>query len=199
MFLCFVDYTKAFDTVSHDQLWVTMIDMDFPIHIVDLIRKLYIRQQSIVRTLAGTSTWFSVKRGARQGCILSPYLFNLYAERATREALDGYDRGFRIGGREINNLRYADDIVLIATSVNELQQLVDRVRVASQKLGLIINTAKTKVMVSAMTKEIASITVNGQILEQVSSFVYLGAVFTDDSDCSKDIRKRLAMGRTAMQ
>ena len=70
---------------------------------------------------------------------------------------------------------------------------------ASQKLGLIINTAKTKVMVSAMTKELASITVNGQILEQVSSFVYLGVVFRDDSDCSKDIRKRLAMGRTAMQ
>ena len=70
---------------------------------------------------------------------------------------------------------------------------------ASQKLGLIINTAKTKVMLSAMTKEVASMTVNGHILEQVSSFVYLGAVFTDDSDCSKDIRKRLAMERTAMQ
>jgi len=78
--------------------------------------------------------------------LLSPSLFSLCAERATREALDGYDKGFRIGGKLMNSLRYADDIVLIATSINDLQELVDRVRLASQKQNLLINTAKTKVM-----------------------------------------------------
>ena len=173
--------------------------MGFPIHIIDLIRKLYAKQQSVVRTSAGTSAWLKVRRGVRQGCVLSPYLFNVYAERARREALDGYDKGFRIGGRVINNLRYADDIVLIATSVSDLQQLVDRVRLASQKLGLIINTAKNKVMVSARATVVASIIVNGQSLEQVSSFVYRGATFKEDGSCTPEIRKRLAMGRSVMQ
>jgi len=92
------------------------------------------------------------RRGVRQGCILSPCLFNLYAEAAIREAFDGYNKGFQIGGRVINNLRYADDVVLIATSSEDLQELIDLVRASSEKVGLLINTDKTKVIHVGITE-----------------------------------------------
>jgi len=110
--------------VSHNQLWISMIDMGFPLHIIDLIRTLYRKQQSAVRSAAGMTEWFEIGRGVRQGCILSP--FNLHVEVAMREALNGYNKGFRIGGRVINNLRYADHVVLIATSPEDLQELINR-------------------------------------------------------------------------
>ena len=90
LFMCFIDYKKAFDMVSHNQLWISMIDMGFPLHIIDQIRSLYRKQQSAVRSAAGMTEWFKIGRGVRQGCILSPCLFNLYAEPAMKEALDGY-------------------------------------------------------------------------------------------------------------
>jgi len=121
-----------------------MIDMGFPPHIVDLIRSLYRKQQSAVRSAAGMTEWFKIGRGVRQGCILSSCLFNLYAEAAMREALKGYSQGFQIGGRVINNLRYADDVVLTATSPEDLQELINRVRASSEKVGLLINTEKNK-------------------------------------------------------
>jgi len=123
-----------------------MIDMGFPLHIIDLIRSLYRKQQSAVRSAAGMTEWFKIGRGVRQGCILSPCLFNLYAEVAMREALDGYNKGFRIGGRVINNL-HAICIrcgILVATSPEDLQELINRVRASSEKVELLINTDKTK-------------------------------------------------------
>jgi len=97
--------------VSHNQLWISMTDMGFPPHMIDLIRSLYRKHQSAVRSAAGMTEWFKIGRGVRQGGILSPCLFNLYAEAAMREALEGYNEGFKIGGKVINNLRYADDVV----------------------------------------------------------------------------------------
>jgi len=115
------------------------------------------------------------------------------------EALEGYDKGFQLGGRLINNLRYADDVVLIATSSDDLQELVNRVRTASEKIGLLINSDKTKVMVSGTNEMNTKISLNGEVLEEVESFVYLGLIFTRDDSCTNDIRKRLAMGRSPMQ
>ena len=136
----------------------------------------------------------------RQGCILSPWLVNLYAESAMREALDGYNRGFRIGGKVINNLRYADDVVRIATSPENLQKLVDRVRASSEKVGLLINTDKTKVMACGNNGKSTRINLSGEVLEEVESFVYLGVIFTSDSNTvHKTLKKRLAMGKSAMQ
>ena len=89
LFMCFIDYKKAFDMVSHNQLWISMIDMGFPPHMIDLIRSLYRKQQSAVRSAAGMTEWFKMERGVRQRYILSPRLFNLYAEAAMREALQG--------------------------------------------------------------------------------------------------------------
>jgi len=118
LYMCFVDFEKAFDRVSHRKLWKVMTDMGFERHLVALITSLYESQKSHVRFHVETNSWFQAMQGVRQGCILSPYLFNLIAELLMRMRLDGYEDGFRIGGRCIRptNLRYVDDIVLITSS-----------------------------------------------------------------------------------
>jgi len=105
--MCFVDFEKAFDRLSLKKLWKVMTDMGFARHIVALIRSLYESQKSNVRLHGETSGWFQAMQGVRQGCILSPYLFNQMAsELLMRMALDGFEGGFRVGGRCITNLRY---------------------------------------------------------------------------------------------
>ena len=106
--MCFVDFKKAFDSISHGKLWVTMMDMGYPLHVIDLLAKLYKKQLANVKVAGTLSQWFCVKKGARQGCVLSPYLFNILAEMVMRETLDGFQGGLQIGGQMITNLRYAD-------------------------------------------------------------------------------------------
>ena len=112
-----------------------MREMGFSDHITKIIRSLYLNQEATVRTESGDSEWFSIGQGVRQGCILSPYLFNIYAEYIMRRALDGVTGHVSIGGRKITNLRYADDTTLIARSAEELQELIDRVKLCSEELG----------------------------------------------------------------
>jgi len=113
-------------------------------HIVALIRSLYEDSVTNVRIHGRTSGWFKARRGVRQGCTLSPYLFNLMAELLMRVALNGYEGGFRIGGRCITNLRYADDIVLIASSEEELRNLVNRVCMALQNTEWLLTQRRPK-------------------------------------------------------
>ena len=113
--------SKAFDCVSHSKLWDTLTTMGFPEHLINLMSRLYYGQESAVRTSCGPSEWFRIGRGVRQGCILSPTLYNLYAEDIMREALEGQNWGVKIGGVRMSNLRYADDTTLIAAVVNMLK------------------------------------------------------------------------------
>ena len=108
----------------------------------------YRKQLTKVKVAGTLSEWFRVKKGVRQGCVLSPYLFNILAEMVMRETIDGFQGGLQIGGRMITNLRCADDIILLATSEAELQELVDRLDRVSRKYSLLINVDKTNVMVS---------------------------------------------------
>lgn len=192
LYLCFVDFAKAFDSVAHEKLWMTMLDMGYPPHIVQLLSNLYKKQKAAVKVAQTVSDWFQVRKGVRQGCVLSPYLFNIIAEMAMREALHGFSGGFRIGGRTLTNLRYADDIVLIARSEEELQELVDRIVVAGNSYGLRLNIPKTKVM--RLGGGPVNITVEGVKLSQVNEFTYLGFKITDNSDCRTEIRSRLGLG-----
>ena len=198
LYMCFVDFEKAFDRVSHKKLWQVLKDMGFAGHIVALIRSLYADQVTNVRIHGRTSGWFKAKRGVRQGCTLSPYLFNLMAELLMRVALDGYDGGFRIGGRCITNLRYADDIVLIASSEEELRNLVNRVNSASADFGMAINVKKTEVMKVSDDPDPVVITVNGETLTETKSFKYLGAQFNSEASCDEEIKARLAIARHRM-
>ena len=121
--------------------------MGIPDHLTCLLRNLYAGQEATVRTGHGTRDWFQTRKGVHQGCILSPCLFNIYAEYITQNAwLDEAQAGIKTARRNINNLRYADDITLIAESEEELKGLLIKVKEESEKVGLKLNIQKTKIM-----------------------------------------------------
>ena len=124
------------------------MDLGYPLHLVVLLAIVCRKQLAKVKVAGTLSEWFRVKKGVRQGCVLSPYLFNILAEMVMRETLDGFQGGLQIGGQMITNLRYADDVILLATSEAELQELVVRLDRVSHKHSLLINVDKTKVMAS---------------------------------------------------
>ena len=113
IYFCFIDCAKAFDSVDHNKQWKILKEMEIPDHLTCLLRNPYAGQEATVRTRHGTTDWFQIRKGVRQGCILSPYLFNFYAEYIMRNAgLEETQAGIKIAGRNINNLRYADDTTL---------------------------------------------------------------------------------------
>ena len=126
---CFIDYAKAFHCVDHNKLWKILQKMGIPDHLTCLLRNLYAVQEATVRTRHGTMDWLQIRKGVHQGCILSPCLFNLYAEYIMRNAgLDEAQAGIKIARRNINNLRYADDTTLMAESTENLNSLLMKVK-----------------------------------------------------------------------
>ena len=136
IYFCSIDYVKAFDCVDHNKLWKILKEMGIPDHLTCLLRNLYAGQEATVRTGHGTKDWFQIGKGVCQGCILSPCLFNLYAEYILRNAgLERAQAGIKIAWRNINNLRYADDTTLMAESEEELKSLLMQVKEESEKLA----------------------------------------------------------------
>ena len=124
IYVCFIDYAKAFDCVDHNKLWKILKEMGIPDHLTSLLRTLYAAQEAIVRTGHGTTDWFQIGKGVHQGCILSPCFFKLHAEYIMRNAgLEKAQAGIKIARRNINNLRYADDTTLMEESEEELKSL----------------------------------------------------------------------------
>ena len=147
IYFCFIDYAKAFDGVDHNKLWKIVKEMGIPDHLTCLLRNLYAGQEATVRSGHGTTDWFQIGKGVCQGCISSPCLFNFYGEYIMRNAgLEETQAGIKIAGRNINNLRYADDTTLMAESEEELKSLLMKVKVESEKVGLKLNIQKTKIM-----------------------------------------------------
>ena len=173
IYFCFIDYAKAFDCVDHNKLWKILQEMGIPDHLTCLLRNLYTGQEATVRTGHGTTDWFQIGKGVRQGCILSPCLFNWYAEYIMRNTgLEEAQAGIKIAGRNINNLRYADDTTLMPESEEELKSLLMRVKEESEKVGLKLNSQKTKIMASG---PITSWEIDGETVEAVSDFIFWGA------------------------
>ena len=135
IYFCFIDYAKAFDCVDHNKLWKILQD-GIPDHLTCLFRNLYAGQEATVRTGHGTTDWFQIGKGVCQSCILSPCLFNFYAEYIMRNAgLEETQAGIKIARRNINNLRYADNTTLKAESKEELKSLLIKVKEESEKLA----------------------------------------------------------------
>ena len=150
IYFCFIDYAKAFDCVDHNKLWKTLKEMGIPDHLTCLWRNLYAGQEATVRTGHGTTDWFQIGKGVRQGYILSPCLFNLHAEYIMRNAgLKEAQAGIKIAGRNINNFRYTDGTTLMAENEEELTSLLMKVKEGSEKVGLKLNIQKTKIMASS--------------------------------------------------
>ena len=149
IYFCFINYTKVFDWVDHNKLWKILQEMGIPDHLTCLLRNLYTGQEATVRTGHGTTDWFQIGKGVHQVCILSPCLFKLHAEYIMRNSrLDEAQAGIKVAGRNINNLRYADDTTLMADGEEELKSLLMKVKEESEKAGLKLNIHKTKIMAS---------------------------------------------------
>ena len=178
-------YAKAFDCMGHNKLWKILKEMGIPDHLTCLLRNLCAGQEATVRTGHETTDWFQIGRRAHQGCILSPRLFNLYAVYIMRNAgLEEAKAGIKIVGRNINNLRYANDTTCMAESEEELKILLMKVK-ESEKVGLKINIQKTKILASV---PITSWQIDGETVETVSDFIFLGSKITADGDCSHEIK-----------
>ena len=168
IYCCFIDYAKAFDCVDLNKLWKIVKEMGMSDHLTCLLRNLYADQEATVRTGHGTTDWFQIGKGVRQGCILSLSLFNLYLEYMMQNArLDEAQVGIKIARRNINNLRYADDTTLMAES-EELKSLMMKVKEEREKVGLKLNIQKMKIMASG---PITSWQIDGETMETVTDFI----------------------------
>src|SRR5574341_1293671 len=175
-YFCFIDYAKAFDCVDHNQLWKILKEMGITDHLTCLLRNLYAGQEATVRTGHGTTDWFQIGKGVHQGCILSPCLFKLYEEYIMRNAgLEEAQAGIKIAGRNINNLRYADDTTLMAEREEELKSLLIKVKEEREKFGLQLNIQKTKIMASG---PFTSWQMDREIMETVRDFILGGSKIT---------------------
>ena len=194
IYFCFVDYAKAFDCVDHNKLWKILKEMGIPDTLTCLLRNLYAGQEATVRTRQGTTDWFQIGEGVYQGCILSPWLFNLYAEYIMRNSrLEEAQVGIKTAWRNINNLRYADDTTLIAESEEEWKRLLMKVKEESEKIGLKLSIQKTKIIASG---PITSWQIDGEKRETVIDFILGGSKITADGDCSHEIKRCLLLGST---
>ena len=170
--------------MDHNKLWKILKEMGISDHLTCLLKNLYAGQEAAVRTGHGTTDWFQIGKGVCQGCILSHCLFNLYAEYIMRNAeLEESQAGIKIAGKNINNIRYADDTTLMAEGEEELT--------SHEKFGLKLNIQKTKIMASS---PITSWQIDGEKME----IIFLGSKITEYGDCSHEIKRHLLLGRKAM-
>ena len=163
--------------MDHNKLWKILKEMQIPDHLTCLLQNLYACQEATFRTGHGTTDWFKIGKGIRQGCILSPCLFNFYAEYVMQNAgLDEAQAGIKTAGRNINNLTYADDTTLMAESEEELKSLLMKVKEESEKAGLKLYIQKTKLMASS---PITSWQIDGETMKTVTDFIFLAMKLKD--------------------
>lgn len=196
LYLCFIDYTKAFDRVRHEEMMKLLEKLQVDGRDLRIIKNIYWKQTAAMKVINEIGVFQEIKRGVRQGCVLSPDLFSLYSESIMRRIKKV--KGVKIGGQNINNIRYADDTVLIAESQASLQTLLNMITQESTKRGLELNCSKTEVMVisrKAATPK-CNIQINGKALKQVDKYVYLGTIITSDGRCSNEIRARIAKAKS---
>jgi hypothetical protein len=177
-------------------MWNSMRNMGIPEHLIGLIRDLYTEQETKVQVEQGATHWFPVQKGVRQGCILSPGLFNLHSEHIVRTAgLEDIEAGVTIAGQKINNLRYAYDTILLAENEDDMGQLIKRVKISSEKVGLKLNIKKTRLM---SIGEQGNILVDGEEIRTVKSYKFLVALITNDGYIHDEIKRRITLGKAAM-
>ena len=171
-------------------------EMGIPDHLTCLLRNLHAGQEATVKIGHGTTAWFKIEKGVYQGCILSPCLFHLYADYIKWNArLNDSQAGIKIAGRNINNLKYADDTTLMAERKDKLKSLLRKVKEESAKAGLKLNIHKTKIIAS---NPITSWQTDGGTMKTLTDFLFLGSKITADGDCSHEIKRCLLLGRKPM-
>ena len=192
LYLCFIDYEKAFDRVQHEKLINILKNKGLDGRDINIIGNLYWRQRAVVRIEGEYTNDTEICRGVRQGCILSPILFNIYSESIFEEALNERTEGIVINGQVINNIRYADDSVLLATNLFDLQKLLNKVYETSKSYGLNINKSKTRYMIVSKKPILnTNLKIETESISRVSKYKYLGCWLNDQWNCSQEILCRI--------
>ena len=200
IYLVFIDYKKAFDKVRHGELFSLLQAIQVDDKDLRILRSIYVHQRAAAHLPNGVTNWVKTERRVHQGCIASPDLFSLYEESILRP-LDKVPVGVSINGVIINNIRYADNIVFIASTEEGLQQLLDENNSNSVPKGLSINCKKKKSMVisKSETPPTCTLKLGNTTIEQVDTFNYLGSVVTSDGRCKKEMRRRISLAKEAFK
>lgn len=188
-YMMFVDYEKAFDRVKRDKLWEIMYDKCYPIHLIRVIQSMYNNTEILINNITETSTKAKVNQGVKQGCPLSPALFNLYIDAAIEEWQRNLKIGLKINNLFINTMLFADDQIIFAMSESDLQRSVYKLQTCMINYNLKISNRKTKTMAFLGPDHLrCKIVINKEIIEQVSSFKYLGCTITYLKEQDVDIK-----------
>ena len=194
----FIDHAKAFDCMDHNKLWNILKEMGIPDHLTCLMKNLYAGQEAIVRTGHGTTDWFQIGKGVCQGCILSPCLFNLYAVYIMQNAmLDKSQLESRLPGEILitSDMQMTPPLCMVENK-EEVKSLLMKVKEESEKVGFKLNIQKTKILASYPIHHCMEI--DGETMETVRDFIFLGSKLTADGECSHEIKRCLLPGRKAM-
>ena len=196
LYICFVDFEKAFDKVPHARLINSLVNLGIDEKDIQLIKNLYWHQMAKIRTKNTISTEIEICKGVRQGCILSLILFNVFSEELFKFAMENISDGIKVNGETINSIRYADDTVLMADTDVGLQNIMDSVQRACSDYGMKINVKKTKTMVISKNQNIPiPFQIDGEVLELVNRFKYLGSWIERDTNPDNEIRTRIEQAR----
>jgi len=201
LYICFVDFQKAFDSVWRRGLWQVMRHLGYDRKIIRLLESMYRNTSSSVRvgTKGELTNWFETLVGVLQGCVLSPLLFNIMLEVVMALALDNKEIGATVSGFLCSNLRFADDIALLSEVADDLQSQITDLHRYSSRFGLRISTSKTEVLCISRFPPDFNIVIDNTVLGQVNQFTYLGGVIACDASCENDVTRRigLAIGAAA--
>lgn len=197
VYACLIDYEKAFDRVQHQKMINILNDADLDDKDLRIISNLYWNQTACMRLDDEQTEQVKILRGVRQGCILSPLIFNMYSERIFDEALDEVEEGILLNGVRLNNIRYADDTMVMADSLEGLQRLMNRITQYSQQYGLNINVQKTKLMIiSKKSIKGAHLYINNNRIERVKQYSYLGTIINEQWNNVQEIKCRIGKAKT---
>jgi len=191
----FVDYTKAFDMVSHPKLFKVLLEIGIPKHLVALVQALYAQQTTKVRWDGESSEAFTIGKSTRQGCNISPVEFNLYVKDIMRRTLENNEHGIKVGGRQINNLRYADDTTLLTTTDESINDMAAKLVNESKTSNMLFNAKKTKIIVAGRQNTRVNLQIDGKQIEQVKQFKFLGSMKTASDDCTTEVRRRICLAK----
>ena len=195
LYICYVDFQKAFDSVWRRGLWQIMRHLGYDTKIIRLLESMYRNTASSVRVgpRGELSDWFETLVGVLQGCVLSPLLFNVMLEIVVAMSLEERDIGATISGFLCSNLRFADDIALLAESSGDLQSQVNNLHAVSTQFGLKISTSKTEVQCCSRDPPAIQVNIDGSRLGQVEQFTYLGGVISCDNSSENDVGRRIGL------
>ena len=196
LYMNFIDFEKAFDSVHHKTLWEILWSYGFPIKLINILRNMYEDNQCSVRHGGQQSEWFQVKSGVRQGCVISPLLFLLVVDWVMKQTIDR-PRGINWNAfTHLEDEDFADDIALVSHSQKDIQEKTSRMEEAALSVGLKISETKSKI-IRINAKSNADVTVKNKAIENVREFKYLGSYLSVESDINKEVSARIAMASSA--